>query len=386
MPAEPLLFLTDFFPPGYRSGGPARSCFNLSIGLGRILPVKVLTRDTDLGEALPYPNIRPDEWTGFAPGVAVCYCSPEKQGYRSILKKMKKSNASVLYLNSMFSLPFTLYPLLAHWLGQIDGRVVLAPRGMLKPSALQFKALKKKIFLALFKALGWHRFIVFQASSEAESQDIGAVFGAAALVVTCPPVPELSLLSSRTTHHKSASNTRLCIIGRIHPIKNIHAALHALAGTSFPSIRLDIIGPFEDQPYYELCKSIVGDLPAHIEVIFHGALPPEDIQPILQQADFFYLLTQGENFGHAIFEALALGKPVIISDQTPWRGLEAKKAGWDVPLNDPERLTRTLNRAFQMSNEEYQEWSAAAHLCAQTFVDQSDWEKSYLELFGIPPL
>ena len=35
----------------------------------------------------------------------------------------------------------------------------------------------------------------------------------------------------------------------------------------------------------------------------------------------FLLPTGGENFGHAIFEALSCGVPALISDRTPWRDL-----------------------------------------------------------------
>src|SRR5438128_865213 len=105
-----LLVLTDFYPPGFRSGGPARSCYNLSIGLGNTIPVQILTRDRDLHSSLPYPGINRDHWLNFAPGVEVQYKSPEKQGLTSIMRAIRQVAASTLYLNSMFSVPFTIYP------------------------------------------------------------------------------------------------------------------------------------------------------------------------------------------------------------------------------------------------------------------------------------
>ncbi len=376
------LILTDFFPPGYRSGGPARSCYKLALGLSVEVSIRVITLGNDFGEQTPYPDIQPDTWVPEAGKAKVYYCSPKEQGIRAMFRKLRQSDGSVFYLNSMFSVPFTIYPLLFHWLGWIKGRVVLAPRGMLKSSALQFKPLKKKVFLVLFRFLGWHKGLIFHATSEEEAKDIRRVF-AAADVRNCAIVPELALLKQRAPHQKAAASLRLCIVGRIHPIKNIRKALQALAHVSGSDVQVDVIGPLEDRNYYETCEAVVAGLPSGIRVVFHGALPQHEIIPILQKADFFYLLTQGENFGHAIFEALALGKPVLISDQTPWRGLEKIKAGWDIPLDDGECLTRVLNMAAQMDNRTYQEWSAAAHVCAQNFVDQSDWKKSYLELFAI---
>ena len=378
----PLLLLTDFFPPGFRSGGPARSCYNLALGLSDTIPVKLITRDRDLGEQTPFKNTASDTWINLAGSALVYYCSPQEQGFRGMYHKLRQGESNVFYLNSMFSVPFTIYPLLLHWLGWIGGRMVLAPRGMLKPSALQFKPAKKKLFLLLFRLLGWHKGLVFHATSQEEAQDIRRVF-AGAQVRICDIVPELALLKQRTAHQKPAGSVRLCMVGRIHPIKNIHKALEALVHLSGSDVQVDVIGPFEDQNYYETCKAAVAALPSGIRVVFHGALPQHTIIPVLQQADFFYLLTQGENFGHAIFEALALGKPVLISDQTPWRDLEAQKAGWDIPLHDEHTLKNALSTATQMDNSVYQEWSEGAHRCASNYVERSDWKKSYLEMFGL---
>jgi hypothetical protein len=44
----------------------------------------------------------------------------------------------------------------------------------------------------------------------------------------------------------------------------------------------------------------------------------------LAEYDLFLFPTLGENYGHVISEALASGCPVVISDQTPWRNLEAE--------------------------------------------------------------
>ncbi len=50
--------------------------------------------------------------------------------------------------------------------------------------------------------------------------------------------------------------------------------------------------------------------------------------------DRFFLAPFSENFGHAINEALSAGVPVVISDKTPWRNLQEKGMGWDLPLDN----------------------------------------------------
>ncbi len=51
-------------------------------------------------------------------------------------------------------------------------------------------------------------------------------------------------------------------------------------------------------------------------------------------ASLFLLPSHGENFGLSIAEALANGVPALVTDSTPWSGLNATGAGWCVPWED----------------------------------------------------
>jgi hypothetical protein len=72
--------------------------------------------------------------------------------------------------------------------GMIRSSIVLAPRGMLKESALAFKSLKKKCFLFFFRLAGIHRLVKFQATDEQEKKDILKHFKGAA-VELAPNLP-----------------------------------------------------------------------------------------------------------------------------------------------------------------------------------------------------
>ena len=61
-----------------------------------------------------------------------------------------------------------------------------------------------------------------------------------------------------------------------------------------------------------------------------------------------------------ILEALCAGCPVLISDQTPWRGLEGKDVGWDLPLDRPEMFRQVLQRCVDMNQGEYAKLSKRA--------------------------
>jgi len=105
---------------------------------------------------------------------------------------------------------------------------------------------------------------------------------------------------------------------------------------------------------------IINRLSENINVLYCGSVKHEDVSRVMQEHDLFLFPTLGENFGHVILEALCGGCPVLISDQSPWRDLEEKGVGWDLPLNKPELFREVLQRCVVMNNEEYLKLSQKA--------------------------
>ena len=89
---------------------------------------------------------------------------------------------------------------------------------------------------------------------------------------------------------------------------------------------------------------------------------------MLPNYDFFVMLSEGENFGHSIFEALAVGLPVLISNLTPWKNLESRKIGWDVDVNKLKNIVTAFNAAINMDQNEYNAWSNSAIDYSKEFI------------------
>ena len=375
-----VLILTDWFDPAYKAGGPIRSAVNFVKQMKNDYQIFVLTGDRDLNEIRSLKGIRSNEWIEYVPGVKVFYASVQNLRLNNIKDHISSIAPDIVYLNSMFSKKFTVYPLWLKRSNRISPKIILAPRGMLKPSALDFKKQKKKIFLSFLKWMKIPQLVSFHATDEQERKDIVSQFGNDVKVkmisnfpgsqdeLTYPPKKEKGFL-------------KMLFIGRIHPIKGLDFLLQALKQV-YQNISLTIVGSPEDISYRNLCKRIISELPKNIQVTFLNEVPHHAINALIRRHHVFCLPTKGENFGHAIFEALAAGRPVIISDQTPWQNLTRYNAGWDLPLTAPWGFTEAIDRCASMSPEEFNEWCEGAWQFCKNYLESSDIKQKYLQLFS----
>ena len=115
-----------------------------------------------------------------------------------------------------------------------------------------------------------------------------------------------------------------------------------------------------DRAYWAKCQEAIAVLPAQVKVEWKNTLPPEEVPGILAAHHALFMPSAGENFGHTMLEALSAGRPLLISDRTPWRRLESEQAGWDLPLDRPEGFTEAVERLCGMDQEAYDRWSLGA--------------------------
>jgi len=371
-----ILILTDWFYPAYKAGGPITSLTNLVKVIEDKFQVTVLTSAYDIGERKILDNLIPDSWQKIN-NTSIKYLSNSN----TTITELKKIEFDVIYLNSMFSPAFTLKPLLLAKKNNLLDKIILAPRGMLAEGALSLKPFKKKIFLYSFRFLGIHNKILFHATSKQEVTDIKKVFGNNVKIKFIPNIPSKPT-KYLPRQHKKVGEIKLVSISRIAPEKNIKYLLELLKEIK-GNISLIIYGMIKTEEYLKECKDIIKTLPSNINVNIAGEIPSHLIQEKLKENDFFILPTLGENFGHAIYEALSAGTPVIISDKTPWRNLEQQKAGWDIPLNKPEKFIEVLNKCAAMDNDEYQEWRNGAYNFAVKYYQENDVTEEYLRMFNV---
>jgi len=374
-----ILVLVDWFAPGFKAGGPIQSCVNFSLAMRKHFSVHVLTTDTDHGEKEPYPGIPGGQWTDTTiRDVQVFYLEKRNLSARQIRAQIDRVDPDFVYLNHLFSPLFVIYPLWLKYTGRIRGKMVVCPRGALYDSALAVKSWKKFPFLRLFKLAGIQKKIIFHATNDREKKAIELYFPNSNILIAdnLPNMDQAPFASCG----KTPGTLRIIFVARIVAIKNLLFFLRALKQVK-AQIELTVVGPVEEQAYWEECKSLMAGLDSNISVSYLGPKQNSELPALLRQHHLFVLPTTGENFGHSIFEALLAGRPVLISDQTPWLGLAEKKAGWDLPLDDTKAFSRIVEQAAAWDQQQFDEWALAAWNYARRFIENPELQNQYLRLF-----
>ena len=328
-----ILVSSEWFPPAYKAGGPIRSVYNLilamkSDGGNPDLEFFVLAGIYDLGEEEKMAGVDEGVWSNLesVSGVQVRYenrSNWKKSNWKNIFEEVKPD---VLYLNSLFSWAFSIQPLI---IARANGvKTVLAPRGMLGAGALAIKPLKKFIFLSLARNLDFFHGVEFHASTEDEVIEVKKhipgkkVFEARNFsdpTIKALPAPPLT------------KGLHLLCLGRVHPKKNLLFALEILSKMDLNGrkVNVNIVGPSEDKKHL---NSILNLSKRSLEITYSGATSHKDLREVFKNVHFLLMPTLHENYGHAIIESWGFGRPVLLSDNTPWKDLKKMGLGYSTEL------------------------------------------------------
>lgn len=325
-----VLVLARYYLPGSKAGGPIRSIGNMVRALCEDFDFRVYTSDRDHADPRPFANVAINDWNDVN-GARVYYADRTRQRAAAMAKMIRDVDPDVVYLNSFFSPGFAVAPLIRRRFGGTGSRArwIIAPRGEFSPGAMALKTWKKRPFLRYARMAGLLEGITWQATSEPEIEDIQGETGAEApAVVLASNITEpVGDFDERLLATAMSRPLRVCFISRISPKKNLAFAVEALARARQP-VEFDVYGPVEDEALVAACRRIAADAGSRLTVRWHGPVPHENVRGIFAQHDLFLFPTRGENFGHVIFESLAAGTPVLVSDRTPWQDLDARGIGW----------------------------------------------------------
>lgn len=252
---------------------------------------------------------------------------------------LEKEKPNLVHINGIWSPQNWGFQKAAQKLGI---KVIVSPHGMLEPWIMAHNPLKKKIALLLYQKKAIQRSVYLHATAQMEAKNIQA-FGFTKPICIIPNGIDLKDVKEIK---KEYGTRKMVFLSRIHPKKGIELLLEAWRNSNTNGWILEIAGNGDENYIVDLNQS-AQDLQ---NVHFVGAKYGEAKWNFLRSADVMVLPTHSENFGIVVAEALAVGVPVITTQDTPWEDLEIHQCGWWINLS-VSNLEKTISKVTQTSPE-----------------------------------
>jgi glycosyltransferase involved in cell wall biosynthesis len=336
-------------------GGPVRSVTNLVENLKEKFNFVIVAPNKDFGSDKQFDNIKLYTKIAFR-GIELFYCKINKLWdlkYLRLIKELDKSG-NVFYLNSFFNIKQSIYIVVLKKIGILrNAQIVLCPRGELLPEILKTKRTRKYVYLAISNFLGFYMKINFHATNDFEKLSIEKCFPRYNKEIFVAGMISSSSNTQRLSVNENLIDERLKIVylSRISRSKNLDLIVDVLMNIK-KEIIIDIYGFVEDNDYLAEIIMKSNLLPKNIVFNFRGPIDKDSVPELLSRYDLFMLLSDGENYGHAIVESLKAGLPVLISDNTPWINLSELGLGWDFSLKDLRSFENCINDMCDLTTSE----------------------------------
>ncbi len=247
--------------------------------------------------------------------------------------------------------------------------------GMLDPwfkHAYPLKHLKKWLYWpwAEYRVLRDARAVIFTCEEERllarqsfwlyrANEDI------AALGTSSPPSNDLELKQNFLTSYPELQGKRIVLfLSRIHEKKGCDLLLEAFAKMAGQDEQLHLVMAGPDQAgWAAILQTQAERLGIAQRITWPGMLQDDAKWGVFYAADVFCLPSHQENFGIVVAEALACGKPVLISNKVNiWREIDEDSAGF-VDDDTVEGTVRNLQRWLSLDAVARTEMAERAKQC-----------------------
>jgi glycosyltransferase involved in cell wall biosynthesis len=179
-----------------------------------------------------------------------------------------------------------------------------------------------------------------------------------------------------------ADKPYILFLSRIHEKKGADLLIKAYSrSANADSPRLVVAGPGMESSYGQKLVELVKQNKLEDSVLFPGMLTGDAKWGAFYGCDSFALPSHQENFGIAVVEALACGKPVLISNQVNiWREIKAAGAGIVAP-NTESGTTELLEKWSKLDTYQKQEMCTMARQCYERLYAIGPAASRLLETF-----
>jgi glycosyltransferase involved in cell wall biosynthesis len=204
-------------------------------------------------------------------------------------------------------------------------------RGTLDDWSMSQKWLKKRIYMAFFarQLLEGAAFVHCTANDERRQSEVWYPQGRSKVIpnlLDLGPFKELPGVEEARSRYRIRDGQPLILfMSRLHAKKGLRFLIDAmsLVLVRSPAARLLVAGD-GDARYVEKMRALVHDAGLSNSVEFIGHVNGSLKYSLLQAASCFVLPSSQENFGFALFEAAAVGTPIVVTNLVDtWRELQS---------------------------------------------------------------
>lgn len=308
-------------------------------------------------------------------GLSTVIClGPSYLGYAYTPKLLPWLRAHAAYYDAVIVTGIWQYPSFAVWRAISGTRTpyYVFTHGMLDPwfkHTYRFKHFKKWLYWpwAEYRVLRDARRVIFTCEEEKllarESFWLYKVNEAVTSYGTSSPTGDPAMLKEVFLASQPSLRGRrlLLFLSRIQEKKGCDLLIEAFATVAAQHPRLHLVMAGPDQSGWQATlQEQAARLGIAGRITWTGMLQADLKWGAFYASEVFCLSSHQENFGIVVAEALACGKPVLISNKVNiWREIEADKAGF-VDTDTVDGTLRNLMRWLSLSAQEYDAMSERA--------------------------
>jgi glycosyltransferase involved in cell wall biosynthesis len=306
-----ILFVTPFYAPEWKFGGPPRKISALARELiQRGHDVRIVTFQSERPHdrslvTIDSVRVQYLPWVGSAR-------YPFPTSWHALRDEVQ--SASAVHCFGLYNL---ICPVAAYYTAKFRKPLLVEPMGMFVPRVRRF--FLKQIYNLLVTRWLFRKASAVIATSALEADELRGSAAEEKIVVrhngvALENVPAADARESFRPHLGIGRDEQLIgYIGRISRKKGIMNLLRAFESIKDSQTKLFIAGPISEPDYDEELREAIARSSRREGIIIQGLLLGKDYVTALSSLDLFILPSENENFGNSAAEAVLAGVPVLLT-------------------------------------------------------------------------
>ncbi|WAC39012.1 glycosyltransferase [Pedobacter sp. SL55] len=258
-------------------------------------------------------------------------------------KRQTPNNKLIIHIHAWWNLVSIFSCLVAKLHGV---KVVLSPRGMLTSYSLTNRNSKFKDAIHFFLGKSLLRYCHIHATSNKEQRDVAQTCEVNGITVIPNFVSFPQAITVTDVENKEPY--QLLFLSRIEEKKGLELLFEALPTLTIPW-QLAIAGT-GDKAYVQSLKELASNLDIGNKIEWLGHIANEDKFKLMANKQLLVLTSYNENFANVIVESLAMGTPVLISEEVGLADyVKEHQLGWVSTLKTEEISEQIVSSYHDLS-------------------------------------